>query len=74
MLRRNIYIISILLMFFSTSLLIAQSGWYWSNPKPQGNYLFGVFFTDANTGTVVGADGTILRTTTGGVEFVEQNK
>ena len=29
---------------------------------------FGVSFTDANTGTIVGDWGTILRTTTGGVE------
>ena len=28
--------------------------------------LWGVSFTDANTGTAVGGDGTILRTTTGG--------
>jgi photosystem II stability/assembly factor-like uncharacterized protein len=30
------------------------------------NVLWGVFITDANTGTAVGERGTILRTTTGG--------
>jgi photosystem II stability/assembly factor-like uncharacterized protein len=30
------------------------------------NFLFGVSFTDANTGTAVGGFGTILHTTTGG--------
>ncbi|MBN1632607.1 MAG: T9SS type A sorting domain-containing protein, partial [Ignavibacteria bacterium] len=35
------------------------------------NWLRGVFFTDANTGTAVGENGTILRTTNGGV-YVKQ--
>ena len=34
------------------------------------NRLNSVFFTDANTGTIVGASGTILRTTTGGATWV----
>ena len=36
--------------------------------------LHGVSFTDANNGTVVGVNGTILRTTTGGVSFIEENE
>jgi photosystem II stability/assembly factor-like uncharacterized protein len=35
-------------------------------------YLRGVFFTDANTGTAVGYNGTILRTTTGGEPVASQ--
>ena len=35
---------------------------------------YGIFFTDANTGTVVGASGTILRTTTGGSTWVQEKK
>jgi photosystem II stability/assembly factor-like uncharacterized protein len=38
------------------------------------NALSGVHFTDTNTGTVVGAYGTILRTTNGGVTFVDEDK
>ena len=38
----------------------------------QLNNLFGVFFTDANNGTVVGDDGTILRTTNGGTNWTSQ--
>jgi photosystem II stability/assembly factor-like uncharacterized protein len=34
--------------------------------------LYGVFFTDTNTGTVVGAGGTILRTTNGGTTWTKQ--
>ncbi|MBC8490683.1 MAG: T9SS type A sorting domain-containing protein, partial [Bacteroidetes bacterium] len=37
-----------------------------------GNELYGVSFTDANNGTAVGSFGTILRTTNGGVPFVNQ--
>jgi hypothetical protein len=28
--------------------------WFWQNPLPQGNTLFGVSFVDASTGTAVG--------------------
>ncbi|MFQ5512269.1 MAG: hypothetical protein ACE5EO_10505 [Candidatus Krumholzibacteriia bacterium] len=42
------------------------SGWFWQNPRPQGNNLLAVSFTDANTGTAVGELGTIVRTTDGG--------
>ena len=42
------------------------AGWFWQNPLPQGNDLRGASFIDANTGTVVGYYGTIVRTTDGG--------
>lgn len=44
----------------------AWQGWHWQNPLLQGNPLWGVCFTDADTGWVVGEVGTILRTTDGG--------
>jgi len=50
----------------------ARSQWVWQNPLPQGNWLFGVSFTDANNGTAVGWYGTILRTTDGGENWVLQ--
>ena len=51
---------------------VQQTGWYWQNPLPQGNHLSGVSFTDANTGTAVGGNGAILRTTDGGITWVSQ--
>ncbi len=36
------------------------------------NYLYNIHFIDANTGTVVGDDGTILRTTDGGATWTPQ--
>ena len=47
-----------------------------SQPTVTFNFLYGVSFTDANTGTAVGyenPDGMILRTTDGGNSWVRQN-
>jgi photosystem II stability/assembly factor-like uncharacterized protein len=46
--------------------------WFWQKPSPTGEWLFGVTYTDANTGTAVGRSGTILRTTDGGTTWVSQ--
>ena len=47
--------------------------WVWQNPLPQGNTLYGVSFTDANTGTATGDNGTIIRTTDGGNSWAIQS-
>jgi photosystem II stability/assembly factor-like uncharacterized protein len=57
----------------SAANTFAQQGWYWQNPLPQGNRLRSVIFTNAKTGTAVGARGTILRTTDGSVTWMEQS-
>src|SRR4029450_11410594 len=49
-----------------------NSQWHWQNPLPQGNNLRGASFVDANTGTVVGDYGTIVRTTDGGNSWTIQ--
>jgi hypothetical protein len=59
------------LFVFCIEMTFAQSGWFLQNPLAQGNQLWGVCFTDANTGTAVGEGGTILRTTTAGVVWVQ---
>jgi len=53
-------------------LLDAEGRWVWQNPLPQGNDLRNASFIDANTGTVVGFFGTIVRTTDGGESWVIQ--
>src|SRR6266446_357618 len=50
----------------------SSSQWHWQNPLPQGNNLRGAAFVDANTGTVVGEYGTIVRTTDGGNSWTIQ--
>src|SRR6266480_5752182 len=49
-----------------------SSQWHWQNPLPQGNNLRGASFVDANTGTVVGENGTIVRTTDSGNSWTIQ--
>ena len=46
--------------------IYAQFAWEWQNPKPQGNTLNDVFFTDTLTGYAVGLAGTLIKTTDGG--------
>ena len=62
--------------FLFTGVLIcfnvSNAQWFWQNPLPTGNDLFGVSFTDASNGTVTGFNGTILRTTNGGVDWIPQ--
>ena len=69
MLRR--LLIGLALIFLATTSF-AQQGWFWQNPLPQGNSLYDVHFTDANTGWAVGAEGTVLHTTDGGSTWTTQ--
>ncbi|MGA2625367.1 MAG: YCF48-related protein [Bacteroidota bacterium] len=43
-----------------------SSGWFWQNPLPQGNNLFGIVAFDTLRAIGVGSAGTIIRTTDGG--------
>lgn len=54
------------------ALAYGDSGWTWQNPTPTGNDLRAVAVIDRNTGTAVGAGGTILRTTDGGATWQQQ--
>src|SRR6266849_1479434 len=56
----------------SMSVSLAQSGWFWQNPLPQGNSLNAVAVLDSDTVTVAGAAGTIVRTTDGGATWTQQ--
>ena len=70
---KNLFLLFIAFLFIQYTSL-AQEGWFWQNPLPQGNSLWSVvFFTEVNTGTVVGTEGTILRTTDGGVNWIAQS-
>ena len=66
----------ILLLFIAFLFLhitiIAQEGWVQQTSGTTEN-LLGVSFTDANTGTAVGWNGTILRTIDGGDNWVSQS-
>jgi photosystem II stability/assembly factor-like uncharacterized protein len=55
------------------SLALAQSGWFWQNPLPQGNALWALATPDVNTSVAVGNFGTIVRTTDGGATWTVQS-
>jgi photosystem II stability/assembly factor-like uncharacterized protein len=51
--------------FGSASVNVAQSGWSWGNPAPQGNTLSQIDFVDGR-GFAAGDQGSVLRTDDGG--------
>src|SRR3954451_11776865 len=51
--------------FGSAAVNVAQSGWSWGNPAPQGNTLSSIDFVQGR-GFAAGAAGTVLRTDDGG--------
>ena len=55
------------------SAQVAERGWEWQNPKPQGNAISAIrFAADKLHGWAVGADGLILYTTDGGFRWEHQ--
>ncbi len=68
------FLVAIIFIFFLTLFLNrsnAQTGWVTQN-SGTGSNLYSVTFTDINTGTAVGANGTIRRTTNGGLNWFPQ--
>jgi photosystem II stability/assembly factor-like uncharacterized protein len=53
------------LLTIITANLYSQSGWFWQNPKPQGNTIFDIKMFDADNGIFINSDN-ILRTSNGG--------
>ena len=52
--------------------LRAQTSFFWQHPLPTGNQLEAVKFINQQTGIAVGAAGTIMKTTNGGVNWSVQ--
>jgi photosystem II stability/assembly factor-like uncharacterized protein len=46
-----------------------ETGWQWSNPYPQGHHLTSVEYLSASTIVAVGWNGSIIRTSNGGVNW-----
>lgn len=56
-------------ILFSTLIIcggLNAQDWNWLSPKPQGNTLNSVFFTDVNVGYAVGEAGTLMKTSDNG--------
>lgn len=65
-------IYTLLLCFFTLSQIYSQPVWV-SQPSGTSNDFNSVHFTDINTGTCVGDNGTVRRTTNSGVNWFAQN-
>ena len=64
--------IMILLLLPEKNNLNAQTSFFWQHPLPTGNQFEAVKFINQQTGIAVGAAGTIMKTTNGGVNWVVQ--
>jgi len=62
-------ILSLIIVICTLSVGYSQNAWFWQNPLPQGNMLFGTKFFDANTGFFTGECGTIMKTVDGGQTY-----
>src|SRR5690349_20371269 len=62
--KKNLFLFFALLFIF-TANLYSQSGWFWQNPKPQGNAIFGIKMFDAESGIFINSDN-LLSTRDGG--------
>ena len=63
--------ILLLLPCLAAISVVAQTGWWrWQNPRPQGNPVYAIAFSDARRGIAAGRDGTILRTADGGATWL----
>jgi photosystem II stability/assembly factor-like uncharacterized protein len=66
------------LLLFGAILLVqltslAQQGWFWQNPLPQGNPLEDIYVFDENTAIAVGGVSTVIKTTDGGTSWNVQH-
>lgn len=64
---KHISLIIVMLVLFT--IVNAQDGWFWQNPKPFGNLQYDIFAFDENTAITVGQYGTIMKTTDGGTTW-----
>lgn len=71
---KRLFLLIFLSLFpvFIFSVANAQTDFVWQNPKPQGNILYSTKFVNANIGWAAGDNGTIMKTTDGGKNWVTQ--
>ena len=65
--------VALLILFFTINFSNLYAQWFWQNPLPQGNTLNSVDFVNSEVGWAVGDDGTILKTTNGGIDWMLQH-
>jgi len=66
--EKNLFLLFIAFLLFQLNTL-AQEGWFWQHPSPQGNDLRDVFVMNENTIFAVGDRGTLLRSDNAGADW-----
>jgi len=64
----------VFIFLFPFSTLLAQNGWFWQNPLPQGNTLLDIKMIDANTITAAGGTGTFMKSSNSGDDWEIKHK
>src|ERR1700680_4708681 len=64
--------IVLIILHSSLQIVYSQSGWYILNTGLSRTSLYSLYFINENTGYVVGHNGTIIKTTNGGVNWIIQ--
>ncbi|MBI1803693.1 MAG: hypothetical protein HY033_12800 [Ignavibacteriae bacterium] len=59
----------VLLLWYFPVPMFSQSGWFWQNPLPQGNDLYGVQAFATGTIVAVGSAGTVMTSTNYGLSW-----
>ncbi|HEX2788744.1 MAG TPA: YCF48-related protein [Ignavibacteria bacterium] len=74
MVRKAIYFLIFLSLFLSPNKsAYAQAGWYWQNPRPQGNQLFSIASLNETKAIAVGGGGAYIETTNSGEKWINKN-
>lgn len=70
---KNIKIFTAAFLILFVNTVYSQPVWVWQNPLPTGYDLNAVYFINSSTGLTGGNNGTLLRTTNGGVNWSAVN-
>jgi photosystem II stability/assembly factor-like uncharacterized protein len=65
-------VLLIIISFLYVINSYSQSGWNWLNPQPTGVHLTNTYFINLYTGYAVGWNGSVIKTTNGGLNWIKQ--
>ena len=66
-------IITVIIFLSSLQVVYSQSGWFWQNPLPQGNWLNGIDAISHTNLFAVGMGSTVIKSTNGGITWSIQH-
>jgi photosystem II stability/assembly factor-like uncharacterized protein len=65
-------ILTLAIISFSVVNSYPQSAWFWQNPVPTGEQIYSVIFQNTDKGFAVGYGGEILKSSNGGMNWLQQ--